>query len=292
MGALSAEPDMAKTIDVLSSSGAPLQAEMRDALVHSIPLKKAESGLDALYLWGRVIATGGRDYVVAEGFRGAAGEVGPDGKLRLTLVHCVTQDGVNWADLPAPLPTEAAACRALITPFTGDGAFVCRLGKDGLQIVPSGDDDGDAADDGGGDDAAGADGAERSLDDPVRSVPELLRLKCLCDAVNAECGAVPVGALVEDADRRVRPSLAFRPAAVPEALEAWSHRLDGPSSKVTLADDPVGSWAVRHDALLGRTEVRSTVWLGYRAFVCGRTGEWGGLSVGSGTRNNDLVFML
>lgn len=44
---------------------------MQGALAYSLPLKKVESGLDTLYIWGRVLTRNGKDYIVAEGYNNA-----------------------------------------------------------------------------------------------------------------------------------------------------------------------------------------------------------------------------
>ena len=42
----------------------------------------------------------------------------------------------------------------------------------------------------------------------------------------------------------------------------------------------------------GKALVRSMVWLGYTFYYDSQTATYGGMYVGTGIRNNDLIFML
>ena len=103
---------------------------------------------------------------------------------------------------------------------------------------------------------------------------------------------MPVGALVENADNDIVANLSFRGLPHPEKLESYLHFLPGPAAHATVAKDPRGTWTVRYEELSGRATVRSMVWLGYAFYYDARTLESGGLYVGTGVRNNDLIFML
>jgi hypothetical protein len=60
----------------------------------------------------------------------------------------------------------------------------------------------------------------------------------------------------------------------------------------TSPQDVRGSWTLHHDSFKGVTTLRSLLWPGYCFYYNARDLTWGGLYLGSGVRNNDLVFML
>jgi len=243
------------------------------ALEYSLPLKKAESGLDTLYLWGRVQTRNGKDYVVAEGYNRAFLY---KGKVNVELKHFFTQDGVNWADLEDISEEDSAVAAGVNTQFTGDGAKVYEVDASGQEVVK----------------ADGEEGGEEAPAEGNRTVTELKRLKFLVKTVTADCGVVPQGSFVENADNVIVPNLNFRGLHHPEKLESYVHFLPGPAAGATLAKDPRGTWTVRFDELQGKALLRSMIWLGYTFYFDARTCEYGGLYVGTGVRNNDLIFML
>ena len=60
-----------QALDTSPTSPADPPRPPQSAIAYSLPLKKAESGLEKLYLWGRVLTKNGKDYVVAEGYNRA-----------------------------------------------------------------------------------------------------------------------------------------------------------------------------------------------------------------------------
>ncbi len=60
----------------------------------------------------------------------------------------------------------------------------------------------------------------------------------------------------------------------------------------SLATDVRGEWSLQHDGFLGTTTLRNLIWPGYTFYYNGAAGSWGGLYVGTGVKNNDLIFML
>lgn len=53
-----------------------------------------------------------------------------------------------------------------------------------------------------------------------------------------------------------------------------------------------GSWSLQYDAFKGVATLRSLIYPGYAFYYNGKTGTYGGLYMGPGFINNDLVFML
>jgi radial spoke head protein 9 len=62
--------------------------------------------------------------------------------------------------------------------------------------------------------------------------------------------------------------------------------------KVSLAADVRGAWSLLPDNFTGTTLLRSLLYPGYSFYFNANDLTWGGLYVGDGLRNNDLVFML
>lgn len=126
----------------------------------------------------------------------------------------------------------------------------------------------------------------------VRPPPDIQSRVRPRPGLRARSGVVPVGAFVENSENNVIPNLSFRGIKFPEKLESYIHFVPGPSANAVLSKDPRGTWTVRYDELLGRAMVRSLVWLGYTFYFDSRTLNFGGMYVGTGVRNNDLIFML
>jgi hypothetical protein len=178
--------------------------------------------------------------------------------------------------------------------------------------------------------AAGAQGAAADDGSGAGVVTEVQRLRCMIDAINAAtavhpkvrrvvvvlgcCGSgivlsmcVPAapqrshthlvaaqGACVATAHNHVVPNRLFGGLAYPDKLESYVHRegaLEGPKG-LGLAADVRGSWAVHADSFKGVTVLRSLLFPGYAFYYSAHTLTWGGLYVGDGLQNTDLVFML
>ena len=86
--------------------------------------------------------------------------------------------------------------------------------------------------------------------------------------------------------------------AAPRAVACNSCALHqgGPDGE-SLAADVRHTWALQHDAFAGRTVLRSLLWPGYVFFYQAPSAgtpaaSWGGLYMGNGAENNDLIFMV
>lgn len=100
--------------------------------------------------------------------------------------------------------------------------------------------------------------------------------------------------MVANAHNQVVPNRLFGGLAHPDKLESYVHAgraLEGPKG-LGLAADVRGSWSVQSDSFRGVTVLRSLLWPGYAFFFDAHTLAWGGLYVGDGQPNTDLVFML
>ena len=139
---------------------------------------------------------------------------------------------------------------------------------------------------------SGEEGEEVAIVEGASQVTELKRLKYLAQTVSADCGVVPVGAFIENAEKNIVPNMHFRGVKYPEKLESYIHQLPGPNANAHLGKDPRGTWTVRFDGVLGKALVRSTIWTGYTFFLDTTNATFGGLYVGTGVRNMDLIFML
>jgi radial spoke head protein 9 len=89
---------------------------MQAALTHSIPIKKAQTGLRSISLWGRISALNGRDYIIAEGVEQAHVL---EGRVVRSVHYFFTQDGIKWADLVPVTPSAASVAANLRTVLNG-----------------------------------------------------------------------------------------------------------------------------------------------------------------------------
>jgi radial spoke head protein 9 len=69
-------------------------------------------------------------------------------------------------------------------------------------------------------------------------------------------------------------------------------RMSALVEKASLAQDVRGCWSILPDKFKGVTVLRSLLYPGYAFYYNSQEMTWGGLYVGDGLQNNDLVFML
>lgn len=272
-----ADPNLLLTLKHLAPCGAVLTAESQAALDHSLPIKRVEAGLKSLILWGRFTTRNGKDYLVAEGCNGSYIR---DRKVHLDTKYYFTQDGVTWLDLLQLDPETALRAARVTTQLSGDPGQQSQ--------VKEADPAGGAAQPAAGEDGGEAEGTTGAL---VYTISELQRLRYMIDSINLSTAVIPKGSLVVDAYNKLLPNKLFGGLDYPEKLESYQHRSslpDGPS----LAADVRGSWAVHSDPFKGVTVLRSLIYPGYFAYYHAQEHTWGSLYMGSGLRNNDLVFML
>jgi radial spoke head protein 9 len=102
------------------------------------------------------------------------------------------------------------------------------------------------------------------------------------------------GSSLANAHNQVVPNRLFGGLEYPDKLESYVHRssaLEG-SKQLGLAADVRGSWSVQSDSFKGVTVLRSLLYPGYCFYYSAHDLTWGGLYVGDGLQNTDLVFML
>jgi radial spoke head protein 9 len=102
------------------------------------------------------------------------------------------------------------------------------------------------------------------------------------------------GSCVANAFDQVVPNRLFGGLEYPDKLESYVHRasaLEG-SKQRGLAADVRGSWSVLYDSFRGVAVLRSLLFPGYAFYYSAHDLTWGGLYVGDGLQNADLVFML
>lgn len=101
------------------------------------------------------------------------------------------------------------------------------------------------------------------------------------------------GASIVDAHHQVQPNHLFGGLEYPDKLESYAHRTSALGSKhLGLAVDVRGSWSVHSDSFRGLTVLRSLLYPGYCFYYSSHDLTWGGLYIGDGLQNSDLVFML
>lgn len=102
------------------------------------------------------------------------------------------------------------------------------------------------------------------------------------------------GSCLANAFGQVVPNRVFGGLEYPDKLESYVHRsaaLEG-GKQLGLAADVRGSWSVHSDTLKGTFVLRSLLYPGYCFYYSSHDLTWGGLYVGDGLQNTDLVFML
>lgn len=269
------EPNTTLTLKHLAPSGATFTDEVTAALGYSLPLKRAEAGVDSLALWGRLRARNGKDYLVAEGLSAGAFK---NGAAHFASAWFVSQDGVKWADLPPVDSATAERANRLRGALSGDPAAITAVEEDdpNAPAAPAAD-------------AEGGDGeGPKKLTFEIR---ELQRVRVMVEAIAAATSIVPVGAYTRDAADAVVPAPLWPGASHADKLEAFQHRAAA-TTGATLAGDVRGTWTVQRDAFRGLTVLRSLLFPGFAFYYSGRDAAWGGLYVGDGLSNRDLVFML
>lgn len=272
-----AQPNITLTLKQLATLGAVVSSEQAAAFDHSFPIKRAETGLKTLTLWGKITTQNGKDYLIAEGHN--------DALLTKTGVafdarYFYSQDGVKWVDLQPvdeELRIRAIKLRDILT---GDPGKIYEVQEDDPNAPPP---------------AVGEDGEpipdEEGPKKLVFQIPELAVLRVMVDAINVSCGVIPVGALQADALNHIVPNKLFSGAANPEKLESYMHRTLPPGGP-TLAQDLRGIWSLHYDAFKSVATLRSLLFPGYFFFFNAYEATWGALYCGTGLRNNDLIFML
>lgn len=102
------------------------------------------------------------------------------------------------------------------------------------------------------------------------------------------------GFFIADAQNQVIPNKMFSGVEYPSKLESYTHRINAleEGKGGGLAADVRGSWSLHYDSFKGVTVLRSLLYPGYCFYYSSRDLTWGGLYVGDGLHNDDLVFML
>lgn len=270
-----AEPNLLLTLKYLAPSGCTLSTEVVAALDHSIPIKRMEAGVQHLTLWGKVTARNGKDYLIAEGSNGCHLR---DKKVVLEFKYYFSQNGTKWVDLPKIDDETRNKAGKIRTMLTGDPSHQYPV-KDSTMPQPVKADGQDP------------EGDQELEDQTTAKVSELQRLRYMIEVINLGTAVMPCGTMVPDAYNKLVPNKLFSGIDYPHKLESYQHRhcpLDGN----TLAKDLRGTWSLMGDAFRDITILRSLVYPGYAFYYNGQDCSWGGLYMGDGLRNHDLVFML
>lgn len=102
------------------------------------------------------------------------------------------------------------------------------------------------------------------------------------------------GSCIANAHNNVVPNPLFGGLDYPDKLESYVHRssvLEG-GKALGLAADVRGSWSMHSDSFKGVAVLRSLLYPGYCFYYSSHDLSWGGLYVGDGIQNTNLVFMI
>lgn len=272
-----AHPNLSITLKNLATLGAVVSAEQDAALDHSLPIKRVETGLKTLTLWGKITAQNGKDYLVAEGYNEPLVQ---GGRVLFDAKYFYSQDGVKWVDLQAVDQQTAERASQIRSMLSGDPSKVYEISEDdpSQPDAPLGED---------GQPMPEQAGAKKL----VFQVPELAVLRLMIDCINAECGVTPANALQVDALNHLVPNKLFSSTPFPEKLESYVHRTVAPGGP-TLAQDLRGTWSLHYDPFKFTATLRSLLYPGYFFYYNAYQATWGSLYCGDGVRNHDLIFML
>lgn len=263
------EPNLQLVLKHLAPSGVVLSAESTAALDHSLPIKRREAGLQTLVLWGRLLTRNGKDYLIAEGHNQATarGQV-----ASFESKYYFSQDGIRWADLPALSADTTSRAAKLRTLLTGDSAHQYNV-EGSTEHQPAEEEPADASNE---------------------TVSEVQRLRYMIDSINASAAVLPKGSCIANAHNNVVPNPLFGGLDYPDKLESYVHRssvLEG-GKALGLAADVRGSWSMHSDSFKGVAVLRSLLYPGYCFYYSSHDLSWGGLYVGDGIQNTNLVFMI
>ena len=145
-----------------------------------------------------------------------------------------------------------------------------------------------------------------------RSLIEEDRLLFTVLAIENDCQIVPKDAFRMTEDHEVERNVAFRGAARENCfiLDSYSHFRNVQSEEkqaLLLQDDavfqpdfldevsgdkPAGCWSIQQDSSMSMAVIRNNLWAGYTAYHTAGTGDFGGIYVGDGQKNLDLVFQI
>lgn len=147
---------------------------------------------------------------------------------------------------------------------------------------------------------------------PPKNMTELDRLTFVVLAIENDCQIVPIGSIKLTPLHEVRKNEAFKGLNEKNAFleESYLHfRSAQTKEKKELnqkddaifrqdflesiaQDDIKGSWSVQPDTTKSQSIIKSLLWSGYYAYHKLRTKIYGGVYIGDGIKNSDLVFML
>ena len=143
-----------------------------------------------------------------------------------------------------------------------------------------------------------------------RSLIEEDRLLYTVMAIESDCQICPHGAYRLTEDHETERNVAFRGLSRDRAftLNYYSHfrnvQTDEKKAKLLEADAvfkpdfldevsidlPMGTWSIQPDTTNTLAVIRNNVWAGFTAYHKAGTCEFGGVYVGDGFKNSDLVF--
>ena len=145
-----------------------------------------------------------------------------------------------------------------------------------------------------------------------RSLIEEDRLLMTVLAIENDCQIVPKDSFRMTENHEVERNVAFRGLSRDACfdLTSYSHFRnvqDDAKKALLLQDDavfqpdfldevstdlPAGMWSIQQDTSCSMSVIRNNIWAGYTAYACAGTGDFGGIYVGDGQKNLDLVFMM
>lgn len=281
---------LSQTFELLSGSGFLLSNEQKAVVDFSLPLKKTEANLAELWLWGKLIALDGRDYLIAKGTTEPPCVF--EGKLQVDEKIYYSQDGVNWLDL-APIDDEMAQRASTLTGFLeGNPGYIYIVEEPAPEPEPSDEpepppkpaEEEEEAPEGDAEEAE-----EPPPPEPLRfEITESARIRFMVEVISFSTNVIPKGFYSITSKNELAPNVLFSGLQYPDKLESYIHGGLG----APLSEDVQGSWTIQYDTFRGIATLRSLMFPGYVFVFKSDTNEFDALYFGTGEANKDMMFML
>lgn len=253
--------------------------------------------------WGKILGTE-KDYLIVQ-----AVSLGESIQKKFFFS---ADGGINFAQLPAVDLWISEKAATFNSRFIGNPAYQYPNPKKPGQE----DDDDQQADDAPVDDDPDADDSpkeEKPIDPSKRKLTELERLSWVVQQIDQDTALVPSGYAVLTPTRNMIENTFFKGLSVAQASDISSYlfwrnpRFESSAARARKAgvsntpdfldriseDEPKGLWTLQTDSTKTKVSVRNLLWLGYEfSLTAHSSNKWGGVYIGTGERNTDLLFML
>ncbi|EGD80944.1 hypothetical protein PTSG_01527 [Salpingoeca rosetta] len=269
---------LSPALDHLSSSGIVLSTERRVSLDTSLTLLMHAEKLKQVKYWGRIQGVAA-DYHIAQGSN-------DDGYATKSFY---SMDCIRWAQLPEIHPVLAKSCAKIRGRFTGNPSHEFTVeairseetkGDGSIVVTTTITEEKRLA------------AAVAAIDKETRIVPRGAYRMTPSDVVERNHG---FGGLSHQAAGKIESYMHFRqPITLLSKSPLERARMDqGLDFMDSISDDiPKNCWSIQYQNGSKAVVLRSLIWPGFVFFHTPNSPLFGHAYVGTGQRNNDLIFEL